>query len=217
MQHGSFMLVPAVLDYFVLTLALLALAALFYIASRMLLAPAIRSYKKKRPPLQIGYQYKVLFYDHERMRKISLGQLHGEMSFPLHGIRDDHLFIKFQKNAGPHNYTISLEPGGIVFLGLPHSQRYERLKGLDSFHSAELIGHPASIRLAARMIDGKPLHYIDVELSMEHFLNAKGSKVMAFVLSLVNIVPPINLSALDKRGLYRFHTPKLEQNTIGRG
>ncbi len=182
--------------------ALIGISWIFY----MLFVGPARKLKAEQdaPPPQEGYTYEILISDENRQRTVRVGLLDADIKLRLNGIRDDHLQIRFVKERGLQEYQIDLIPGPNVYYRPPHARKIEAMKAAESIESRELIGHPASFRLAASVKNNRALQYVEFELSTRFIINNLGEEVMRFTLALTRIFPGVDIQSRNNRGLYMF-------------
>ena len=140
-----------------------------------------------------------------------IGQVDGQIATRMVGIREDHLKLTFLKERDLEEYQITVDSGGPVFFRPPHARHLENLKGREVFESRELIGHPASFRVVALVRDGRPVQYIEFELSTRFVMNRMGEEKMKFVLELKRVFPGLDSKSRNKKGVFSFSRLKVEE------
>ena len=203
------LVVSAFLDYLAILLAFLSAGSLAFISFRLFIQPALKIRTRKGRPPSPGHSEAIIFKVHENVRIFSIGQLFGDLNLRLKGIREKHLVIKLHREPGQEIYDLFIEASGIVYMRAPHTRQFERLKGKANFSNAELIGHTASFRLTAKLLDGRPLHYVEMELACEYFVNRGGLEQMKFILNILEVKPPVDLNSRNKKGIYAFKSADL--------
>ena len=203
------LIVSAFLDYLVILLAFLSVGSLSFISFRMFVKPALKLQAIEKAPPSEGHSESIIFKVHENVRSFSIGQLDGDISLRLKGIREHHLDIKIRREPGQEIYDIFLDADGIVYLRTPHTRQLERIKKKANFNSAELIGHSADFRLAAKLFENRALHYVDMELSCEYFVNKAGLEQIKFILKMLEVKPPVDMNSRSKKGIYSFSSSSL--------
>ncbi|MBI3395626.1 MAG: hypothetical protein HY042_07320 [Spirochaetia bacterium] len=202
-------IVPSGIHVAAIVLGVLSTGAILVIVYRMLVGPALsaRADTQSPPPAQ-GTVWDIVIEEKARERVITIGQLDSEIQTRMHGIKDDHLTLRFRKDRDLEEYEITVNPGGPIFYTAPHSKRSELMKSAESFESRELIGHQAVFRLAAALKDNRPIQYIEFELTTKYFINAFGTERMKFLFTLKKVFPGVDVRSRDKRGVYLFGRKK---------
>lgn len=92
----------------------------------------------------------------------------------------------------------------------PHTNNFVVLDQIDTLESREFIGHPGYLRLVGLMQGGRPLHYVEVEISVKFFIDSYGEERMKFLFKINRIYPGIDLNSRDNKGIYSFGRVKEE-------
>jgi len=198
-------IVPGILNWIMFLLGAVSFAALILICYRLFVAPALRlKAERDSPPPEEGYALDILLDDQNRRQTITIGQLDGDIKLRLNGIREDQLKFRFEKERELEEYTITVQPGANIFYRPPHARKLEPMKEAEHFESRELIGHPATVRVAASVQHNRPLQYAEFELSTGFVINKIGEEQMRFRLTLTRIFPGVDVSTRNKQGVYGF-------------
>lgn len=198
------LIIPWFLSAFFFVLGILSLTGLVLIVHRLIVAPMLAAQADiNSPPMEEGTVEDIVL-EHERIRVLSIGQLDSEIKTRMNGIKEDHLILQIRKDPELEAYTFTATPGGPIYFRRPHSKKYEVMTGVDTFESSELIGHPAVFRLAATVREGRPVHYLEFELSTKYFINNIGEEKMRFMLTFTKFYPSLDRDSRDKRGIFMF-------------
>lgn len=198
------LIIPGLLKGIFAIAGLLSVGILLFLLYRLLLGPALNARADiDSPPPEEGYSREIVL-DQERTRTITIGQVDSDITTRMQGIKEDHLVIRLDKERELEEYAVTLSPGGAVYWIPPHSKKTEPLKGVEVVDSREIIGHPLSLRIAAAVRDNRPVQYLEFSLSTEYFFNTYGEEKMKFKLTMVRIVPPLDVNSRNKQGLYMF-------------
>ncbi|MBU43766.1 MAG: hypothetical protein CMN76_11140 [Spirochaetaceae bacterium] len=204
--------IPTAVDVVLWILAIASTLFLLYAFFRFILAPVLHTMQDRNaPPPKEGFTYEILIDQKERRKQVSVGQLDGHIATRLVGIKEDHLHLAFHKERDLEEYQIAVEPGGPVFFRAPHHKHLEYMRGKETFESRELIGHPAGFRIAAMVRDGRPIQYVEFELSTRFVMNRMGEEKMKFILELKRIFPGLDSKTRNKKGVFSFSRLKVEE------
>ena len=204
--------IPFFLDLILWVLAVASALFLLYAFFRFIMAPVLHTMQDRNaPPPKEGFIHDIIIDQKERRKSVSVGQLDGTIATRLVGIKEDHLQLYFEKERDLEEYQITVDSGGPVFFRPPHARHLEMLKGREHFESRELIGHPASFRIAAMVRDGRPIQYIEFELSTRFVMNRMGEEKMKFVLELKRVFPGLDSKSRNKKGVFSFSRLKVEE------
>lgn len=206
------LVIPRSLDFLFSSLGIISFIIFIFLIYIILIEPTLRAMKERmsQPPEE-GFQYEVVLDHDKRSRIISIGQLDADINTQLQGIREDHLLLKFHRVPDTEEYDITIVPGGNVFYRRPHASKIEQIRDQEKFESHELIGHPAIFRVAAIVQHGRPLQYLEFELSAGFFFNRVGQEKMKFTLTLKKIFPGVDRNKPLKKGIYRFARQRVEE------
>ncbi len=197
------LVVSVFLDYLMFLIGSLCAGAFAFLSFRLFIKPALKIRAAHEAPPQEGYQNTIILKNHESNRRLRIGQLDADINLRLQGIKEDHLIIKFRRYGNLEEYDINIQPSGAVFFRAPHTRRFEMLKKEIQIPSSELVGHPGSLQVAAQVIDGRPFHYVEFELSSEYFYDKDKEEKIKFMLTVVKVSPPYDIDS-NKKGIYMF-------------
>lgn len=204
--------IPFFLDLFLWIVAIACALFLLYSIFRFIIGPVLHTVQDRNaPPPREGFVYEIIIDQKERRKSVSVGQLDGSIATRLIGIREDHLKLSFEKERDLEEYQITVEPGAPVFFRAPHARHLEYMKTKEHFESRELIGHPAAFRLAATVRDGRPIQYVEFELSTRFVMNRMGEEKMKFMLELKRVFPGLDQKSRNKKGVFSFSRLKVEE------
>ena len=207
------LIVPFFLDLTVFLIGVGALAALSWILYRLIIGPSLQVLAERRGlPPEDGTSIDILLDHNRRTEVISIGQLDSRIKTRMMGIKEDHLVIKFKKEQDLEEYEITVVPGGPVHYRPPHGAKLEAIKGSETFESSELIGHPATFRLAAFVQHNRLLQFIEVELSCSFVINSVGEEKMKFTLTITRIFPSVDRKKPPRKGVYFFGRLQTEES-----
>ncbi|MCB1138544.1 MAG: hypothetical protein KDK23_07285 [Leptospiraceae bacterium] len=204
--------IPFFMDLILWALAVVSALFLLYAFFRFIMAPVLHTMQDRNaPPPKEGYIHDIIIDQKERRKSVSVGQLDGTIATRLVGIKEDHLQLYFEKERDLEEYQITVDSGGPVFFRPPHARHLEMLRSREHFESRELIGHPASFRIAAMVRDGRPIQYIEFELSTRFVMNRMGEEKMKFMLELKRVFPGLDPKSRSKKGVFSFSRLKVEE------
>ncbi|MBI40531.1 MAG: hypothetical protein CMF59_13100 [Leptospiraceae bacterium] len=204
--------IPLAVDILLWILAIASSLFLLFAFFRYILAPVMHTLQDRNaPPPKEGYIQDIIIDQKERRKSVIVGQLDGTIATRLVGIKEDHLRLDFLKERDLEEYQITVESGGPVFFRPPHARHLEMMRGKEVFESRELIGHPASFRIAAMVRDGRPIQYVEFELSTRFVMNRMGEEKMKFLLELKRIFPGLDSKTRNKKGVFSFSRIKVEE------
>ena len=211
-----YLIIPGGLQAIFFILGVISFSGLVLLVHILLIKPALDARADiDSPPPEVGFSMEIVIDAHERSRIVSVGQLDSDIKLRLNGIKEDHLVLKFLKERDLEDYHITTAPGGALFYRPPHAKKMEMMKSSETFESRELIGYPATFRVAASVKDNRPIQYVEFELSTGYFINNFGEEKMRFDFTLKKIFPSLDQDSRDKKGLYAFgrlHSMEQEQD-----
>ncbi len=203
------LIVPWSLNAFFFAVGFLSLAGLLFIVYRLIVGPILQAQADLlSPPLTEGSVHSIVL-EIDRFKSVSVGQLDSDIKTRMNGIKEDHLVLHFRRDLDLETYTITISPGGPVLFQRPHLKKYETMSGSEKIESSELIGHPALFRLVASMRSGRPVHFLEFELSTKYFINTVGLEKMRFMLTFVKFHPSLDRDSRNKRGVFNFGRMKV--------
>ncbi|MFN3604012.1 MAG: hypothetical protein ACK4UJ_04810 [Leptonema sp. (in: bacteria)] len=205
------MIVPIYIDIVLFSLLMLVLLILSYGFYKFIYIPSKKLYLDlQSPPLEVGSVTEIVVDQNQKKKVIRIGSLLSDISLRLKGIEDPHVEIQFVKEKGLEEYEIILYPVAKkkTLWKAPHTQNFILLETSEKLESREFIGHPGYLRLVGLMQSGRPLHYVEVEISVKYFIDSFGEERMKFLFKINRIYPGIDLDSRDKRGIYSFGRSK---------
>lgn len=207
------LIVPASLDIFFHLLGIVSTAILTYLMYIMVIGPTLKVLQERisHPP-DVGSTYHIVMDHNQRSRVVSIGLLDSDIKTRMMGIEDDQTVLKFRKEPDIEEYDIYIVPKKNVFYRAPHASRLELMKSQESFESSELIGHPATLRVAASVRNNRPLQYVEFELSCDYFTNSMNEEKLRFTLTITKFYPGVDRNKPVKKGIYRFGKERKEDN-----
>ncbi len=208
------LMAPGYLDLLVLTGSLISFTLFIWLIYLIFIKPVLKVLADltAQPP-ETGFIYEIIVDDTNRNKIISVGQLDADIKTRMKGIKEDHLRLRFKKEAGQEDYNITVIPGGPLFYKAPHAARLEPISAPESFESSEMIGYPAVFRIAANVSGGRALQYIEMELSNYFSKDAYGKEQMRFVMKLIRYYPGVLRTKPVKKGIYAFGKDSGESGT----
>jgi hypothetical protein len=206
------LVIPRTLDFIFGSLGVLSVLIFSFLLYRIIVEPTLRALKERmsQPPEE-GFEFEVVLENDQRSRIVSIGQLDADINTQLQGIKEDHLILKFHRVPDTEEYDLTIVPGGNVFYRRPHASKIEQIREQEKFESHELIGHPATVRIAAIVQHGRPLQYLEFELSTGYFVDRHGQEKMKFTILLKKIFPGVDRDKPLKKGIYRFARQRVEE------
>lgn len=212
------LVVPLTLDILIGIFGFLSLGVFVSILYYLIIGPTLKALRERQSqPPEVGYSMDVVLDHNVRSRIVRIGLTDGDIKLRLQGIKEDHMTLKFHREAGMEEYDITLQPGGHVFFRPPHARKLERVGSAEKMESSELIGHPATFRLAAVVQHDRPLQYAEFELSTSYFINRVDEEKMKFTLTLKKLFPGVDRNRPVKKGIYRFARQQAEEEAAEEG
>lgn len=211
------MIVSIFVDIFLFFILFIVLIILFYGFFKYIFLPSKKFYLDlQSPPLKVGSITEIVLDQNQKKRTITIGSLTSEISLRLKGIEDPHIEIQILKEKGLEEYELSIKPFAKkkTLWKAPHTQNFVLLEDTDVIQSREFIGHPGYLRLIALMQGTRPLHYVEIEISVKFFIDSYGEERMKFLFKINTIYPGIDLNSRDKRGIFAFGRPKIQEENL---
>ncbi len=208
------MVLPLYVEYILFFVLFLVFVILFYGFYMFIYIPSKKFYLDlQSPPLQVGAVNEIILDQNQKKKSITIGSLTSDISLRLKGIEDPHLEILITKEKGLEEYEILIKPIARkkILWKAPHTKNFQLLEKSDILQSREFIGHPGYLRIIGLMQGNRPLHYVEIEISVKFFIDSYGEERMKFVFKINRIYPGIDLNSRDNKGIYSFGRVKEEE------